>query len=116
MAELSGSDDVFVVKNIAFDFLIIRSDQTFNHILIDLKNVKSIELYRLLADEKEKSTIADWSSMGDLSYPGDGITFDKRDGNKLYFKHKDLFGNKESTLIYVLEGASGASKTFPPEN
>ncbi|CAH0121791.1 hypothetical protein PAE9249_04325 [Paenibacillus sp. CECT 9249] len=102
LAALGGEDDVYTVEAIDTDFLLIRPYKKQTLTLVNLKTKQSTVLYKELLSEEEIGILEDWLPT-EADYPGDKLTFVKKDGATLTFKHTALLNNTESNLTYELK-------------
>lgn len=102
LAALGGEDDVYTVEAIDPEFLLIRPYNKQTLTLVNLKTRQSTVLYKELLSEEEIGILDDWPPT-EADYPGDKLTFVKKDGATLTFKHTALLSNTESNLTYELK-------------
>lgn len=93
----------YSVKYIDKQISLIVDLQDKNVLLVDLQTKQSTLLYRKLLTEQDIKFIDEFPDKNDSGYRGDGLTFEKREGNKLYLQYVKMFTNDTKELIYTLK-------------
>ncbi|MBM7566726.1 stalk domain-containing protein [Paenibacillus sacheonensis] len=95
--------DAITVVYAADDALIVRLYQNQMLALVNLQTKKAAMLYKQLLPEDDQKRIQESSRYAmDFDYDGDGLEFDKREGDVFYFTHAASVGTGESVLRYSL--------------
>ncbi|MFW5437990.1 hypothetical protein [Paenibacillus apiarius] len=100
--ELTGEEDDSTVEGAFEDYLLVRPYEKNTLMLYNKKTKELITLYKELLNDEEQNMI-DNAAIEDADYQGDKLTFARKEGDTLYFKHVELYGSKESELTYRLK-------------
>ncbi|MBD3920911.1 copper amine oxidase N-terminal domain-containing protein [Paenibacillus sp. PR3] len=93
-----GVKDEFVVEDYFNDVLFVRSYSKRTLLLIDLKEKKTYELYKLMLDANEQKIMNDAIAYNN-GYPGDKLTVLGRRGDTFTFLHGQLMEPYEETQL-----------------
>ncbi|GMK38578.1 hypothetical protein PCCS19_16320 [Paenibacillus sp. CCS19] len=93
-----GVKGEFVVEDYFKDVLFVRSYVNQTLLLVDLKEKKTYELYKLILDQAEQKFITDNTAYGGL-YGGDQLTALGRRGDTFTFRHQQLMEPYEETQV-----------------
>lgn len=93
-----GVTDEFVVEDYFNDVLFIRSYSKRTLLLVDLKEKKTYELYKLMLDANELKIMNDAIAYSN-GYPGDKLTALGRRGDTFTFSHEQLIEPFEETQL-----------------
>lgn len=94
-----GVKGEFVVEDYFKDVLFVRSYVNQTLLLVDLKEKKTYELYKLIFDQAEQKFITDNISYGGGIYGGDKLIALGRRGDTFTFRHQQLMEPFEETQL-----------------
>ncbi|WP_438435255.1 copper amine oxidase N-terminal domain-containing protein [Gorillibacterium sp. sgz500922] len=101
LPQITGLDDVFTVEQVFDDYLLVRPNGVYTLIGIDLRTDTADLLYRKLVPVEDQKIIDGWEWTA-VDYPSDGLTFLRRDGQKLIFRYKHPLTHTEETVTYEI--------------
>ncbi|MBN3527306.1 hypothetical protein [Paenibacillus apiarius] len=93
--ELTGEEDDSTVEGAFEDYLLVRPDEKNTLMLYNKKTKETTTLYKELLNEEEQNII-DNAAIKDADYQGDKLTFVKKEGEMLYFKHVELMARRKA--------------------
>ncbi|MFD1886632.1 copper amine oxidase N-terminal domain-containing protein [Paenibacillus wenxiniae] len=101
-----GADQQYNVEEMDADMMLIRNNHDYQLAVVDRSSGRSVTLYKQLLSVAEQKEIEldNGGPMGN----GDGLTYEKRVGNTLYFTFNPLFTSGKRTVTYNLDKLSGS--------
>ncbi len=100
-----GADQQYNVEAMDDDMMLIRNGHDYQLAVVDRSSGRSVLLYKQLLSvaEQKEVELDNGGPMGG----GDGLTYEKRVGNMLYFTFNPLFNSAKRTVTYDLGKLSG---------
>ncbi|WPP42280.1 copper amine oxidase N-terminal domain-containing protein [Paenibacillus hunanensis] len=96
-----GADQQYSIEAMDDDMMLIRNSHDYQLAAVDRSSGRSVVLYKEVLSSAEQQNV-DIDSGGGPMGSGDGLTYEKRVGNTLYFTYNPLFDSGKRTVTYDL--------------
>ncbi len=96
-----GADQQYSVEAMDDDMLLIRNSHDYQLAVVDRSSGRSVVIYKQVLTTAEQQNV-DIDSGGGPMGSGDGLTYEKRVGNILYFTYNPLSDSGKRTVTYDL--------------
>lgn len=104
LAELSDQNGPFIVEYFKDDVILARPQHNLQLTLIDLKNKKSMVLYKeLLNNQEQKIWDESIGDVGDPLYIASLIKLSRVEHNKFYFTYLSRLNGEKKNAVYVIQ-------------